>query len=161
MGKSRVAPTKITTIPRLELTTAVVLAKVAVMVQEELNDANLKQKFWKDSKVVLGYISNDAERFHTFVAKRVQVINTDTKEWRYMDTKNNPADHASRDLNAKELMKSNWFSRPTFLWEKEIPSCKEEIPNVQIGDPEVKATVRAATVKEPFRLIDSIPRFSS
>ena len=109
MGKSRVAPTKITTIPRLELTAAVVSAKVAVMVQEELNYANLKQYFWTDSKVVLGYINNDAKRFHTFVANRVQVIrsNTDIKEWRYIDTKNNPADHASRGLNAEELMKSN------------------------------------------------------
>ena len=163
MGKSRVAPTKITTIPRLELTAAVVSAKVAVMVQEELNYTKLKQYFWTDSKVVLGYINNDAKRFHTFVANRVQVIrsNTDTKEWRYIDTKNNPADYASRGLNAEELMKSNWFNGPSFLWEKEIPSCKEEIPNIQIGDPEVKATVRAATVKESFGLIDCVSRFSS
>ena len=163
MGKSRVAPTKITTIPRLELTAAVFSAKVAVMVQKELNYANLKQYFWTDSKVVLGYINNDAKRFHTFVANRVQVIrsNTDIKEWRYIDTKNNPADHASRGLNAEELMKSNWFSGPSLLWEKEIPSTKEEIPNIQIGDLEVKATVRATTVKEPFSLIDYISRFSS
>ena len=163
MGKSRIAPTKITTIPRLELTAAVVSAKVAVMVQKELNYANLKQYFWTDSKVVLGYINNDAKRFHTFVANRVQVIrsNTDIKEWRYIDTKNNPADHASRGLNAEELMKSNWFSGPSLLWEKEIPSTKEEIPNIQIGDQEVKATVRATTVKEPFSLIDYISRFSS
>ena len=163
MGKSRVAPTKITTIPRLELTAAVVSAKVAKMVQEELNYANLKQYFWTDSKVVLGYINNDAKRFHTFVANRVQVIrsNTDTKEWRYIDTKNNPADHASRGLNTEDLMKSNWFSGPAFLWEKEIPSSEQEIPNIQIGDPEVKATVRAATVKETFSLIDCISRFSS
>ena len=70
MGKSRVAPLKITTIPRLELTAAVVSAKVGVMLQEELNYANLKQFFWTDSKVVLGYINNDAKRFHTFVANR-------------------------------------------------------------------------------------------
>jgi len=43
MGKSRVAPSKITTIPRLELTTEVVSAKVGVMLQEELNYINLKQ----------------------------------------------------------------------------------------------------------------------
>ena len=62
MGKSCVAPTKITTIPRLELTAAVVSAKVAVMVQEELNNTKLKQYFWTDSKVVLGYINNHATR---------------------------------------------------------------------------------------------------
>ena len=103
MGKSRVAPLKITTIPRLELTAAVVSAKVDVMLQEELNYANLKQFFWTDSKVVLGYINNDAKRFHTFVANRVQIIrsNTDTKKWRHIDTKNNPADHASRGLSAE------------------------------------------------------------
>jgi len=163
MGKSRVAPTKITTIPRLELTAAVVSAKVAVMVQEELNYTNLKQYFWTDSKVLLGYINNDTKRFHTFVTNRVQIIksNTDTKEWRYIDTKNNPADHASRGLNAEELMNSNWFSGPALLREKEIPSSEEEIPNIHIGDPEVKATVHTATVKEPFSLIDCISRFSS
>ena len=58
-------------------------------------------------------------------------------------------------------MKSNWFSGPAFLWEKEISSTEEEIPNIQIGDPEVKATVRATTAKEPFSLIDCISRCSS
>ena len=58
-------------------------------------------------------------------------------------------------------MKSNWFNGPSFLWEKEIPSCEEEIPNIQFGDPEVKATVRAATVKESFSLINCVSRFSS
>ena len=43
-GKSRVAPTKIT-IQRLELTAAVVSAEAAMMVQEELNYANIKQYF--------------------------------------------------------------------------------------------------------------------
>ena len=61
MGKSRVAPSKIVTVPRLELTAAVVSAKVGAMLQEELNYANLKQYFWTDSKVVLGYINNEAK----------------------------------------------------------------------------------------------------
>ena len=58
-------------------------------------------------------------------------------------------------------MKSKWFSGPAFLWEKEIPPSEEEIPTIQIGDPEVKATVRATIVKEPFYLIDFITRCSS
>ena len=116
-----------------------------------------------DSKEVLGCINNDAKRFHTFVANRVQIIrsNTDTKKWRHIDTKNNPADHASRGLSTEELMRSNWFSGPEFLWEKEIPTSKEEIPNIRIGDPEVKATVRTTVVKESFNLIDYVSKFSN
>ena len=157
MGKSCVAPLKITTIPRLELTAAVVSAKVGIMLQE-LNYANLKQFFWTDSKVVLGYINNDAKRFHTFVANRVQIIrsNTDTKKWRHIDTKNSPADKASRGLSHEKLMRSYWFSGPAFLWEKEIRTSKEEIPNIRIGDPEVKATVRTTVVKESFNPIDYV-----
>ena len=162
MGKSRVAPSKITTIPRLELTAAVVAAKIGVMLKEELNYASLKQYFWTDSKVVLGYINNEAKRFHTFVANRVQMIrsNTDPKEWRYIDTKSNPADHASRGLSVQELMKSNWFTGPAFLWEKEISFGEEGIPSIQIGDPEVRSTVLATTTRSSFSLVDCMTRFS-
>ena len=58
-------------------------------------------------------------------------------------------------------MRSNWFSVPAFLWEKEIPNRKEEIPNIRIGDPDVKATVRSTVVRESCNLIDYVSRFSS
>ena len=163
MGKSRVAPSKIVTVPRLELTAAVVSAKVGAMLKEELNYANLKQYFWTDSKVVLGYINNEAKRFHTFVANRVQTIrsSSDPKEWRYIDTSNNPADHASRGLKVEELMKSNWFSGPSFLWEKNIPLEEEEIPAIQIGDPEIKTTVLMTSAEDSFSILDCISRYSS
>ncbi|XP_068708097.1 uncharacterized protein [Montipora capricornis] len=163
MGKSRVAPSKIITVPRLKLTAAAVSAKVGAMLQEELNYANLKQCFWTDPKVVLGYINNEAKRFHTFVANRVQTIrsNADPKEWRYIDTSNNPADHASRGLRVEELMKSNWFSGPSILWERNIPLKEEEILAIQIGDPEVKTTVRMTSAEDSFSILDSISRYSS
>ena len=112
----------------------------------------------------LGYIKNEAKRFHPFVANRVQQIKTRTniKQWRYIDTKNNPADHVSRGRTAEELVKSNWFSGSSFLWEKEIPSNKEETPVLQIGDPEVKATTVLTTVKkqDEFSLVNCISKFS-
>ena len=80
IGKSRVAPTKITTIPRLELTASLVSAKVRTKIQEKLCYPNLTEFFWTDSKVVLGYIKNEAKRFHTFVANRVQEITIRTKK---------------------------------------------------------------------------------
>ena len=66
--------------------------------------------------MVLGY---EAKRFHTFVPNRAQVLKTCTnlKRWRYIGTMNNPADHVSRGRTAEELVKSNWFSGPSFRWE--------------------------------------------
>lgn len=74
MGKSRVTPLKNVTVPRLELTAALVSTKVSAVLRQELDYKNVKEVFWTDSQVVLGYIRNDARRFHVFVANRVQQI---------------------------------------------------------------------------------------
>ena len=68
MGKARVTPLKPITIPRLELTAAVVSVKVSDMLSRELKYGELEEVFWTDSKVVQAYIQNDVRRFHTFVA---------------------------------------------------------------------------------------------
>ena len=72
MGKSRVAPLKPVTVPRLELTAATVSVKVGKMLERELDYPDVKSTYWTDSKVVLGYINYEARRFHIFVANRVQ-----------------------------------------------------------------------------------------
>ena len=74
MAKSRVTPLKPVTVPRLELTAAVVSTKISSFLQKELSYEDMNEFFWTDSKVVLGYISNEARCFHTFVANRVQEI---------------------------------------------------------------------------------------
>ena len=71
MGKSRVTPLKKITVPRLELTAAVVSVRVSEQLRRELDVAIMKEVFWSDSKVVLGYIANEVKRFHVFVANRV------------------------------------------------------------------------------------------
>lgn len=71
-AKTRVAPIKVTTIPRLELAAAVVSITVSNILKNELGLSQADEYFWTDSKVVLGYISNEARRFHTFVSNRVQ-----------------------------------------------------------------------------------------
>ena len=107
IAKSRVAPLKVTTIPRL--TAAVVSAKVSTVLVEELEYDHVQHYFWTDSKIVLGYIRNEARRFHTFVSNRVQCIHdcTDPSQWRHVPTNDNPADYASRGLTASELRNSN------------------------------------------------------
>ncbi len=118
MAKSRVAPMKMTTIPRLELTAALVSAKVSALLQKELEFEDLKQVFWTDSRIVLGYISNSSRRFHVFVTNRVQQIHnlSSKSEWRYIDTKVNPADYASHGFYAENLINCKaWWNGPEFL----------------------------------------------
>ena len=74
MAKSRVTPSKPITVPKLELTAALLSVKVSAFLQRELEYGVIPELFWTDSEVVLGYISNDARRFHTFVANRMQSI---------------------------------------------------------------------------------------
>ncbi|XP_035863972.1 uncharacterized protein LOC118496432 [Sander lucioperca] len=162
IGKARVAPTKVVTIPRLELTAAVVSSAVGSMLKEELELKIDQEYFWTDSQVVLGYINNEARRFHVFVANRVQRIRetTDPAQWYYIDTDQNPADHASRGLKVAELMNSSWLTGPKFLWEREIVT-QRSTPQLMVGDPEVKVTQALQTkVVEEDNFLERLGRFS-
>ena len=103
LGKSRVTPIKPVTIPRLELTSAVVAVKAAITLNEEFTYENTEHFFWTDSKVVLGYIANETKCFHLFVANRVGFIhsNSDKGQWNYVPGSQNVADIASRGSSAK------------------------------------------------------------
>lgn len=163
MGKSRVSPTKVTTIPRLELSAAVVAVQTSDKLQKELDIQDLQEFFWTDSTVVLGYINNDARRFQVFVANRIQRIKLSTKpeQWAYVASENNPADHASRGLTAQQLRNSNWFRGPKFLWQKELPHRRCKVGDIKEDDPELrKAFVCNTRAKEERSLLDHFKKFS-
>ncbi|XP_067034776.1 uncharacterized protein [Acropora muricata] len=171
MGKARVTPSKPITIPRLELTATVVSVKVSDMLSRGLKCGELEEVFWADSKVVQAYIQNDARRFHTFVANRVQQIRERTvpEQWHYVDGKNNPADHATRGLRPKDLLHSSrWLQGPSFLWEHRgnwNDFGKGEAKPLQLDDKEVKkvsALVTGVSNREQFAaLLQRLEYFSS
>jgi len=68
MGKSRLAPLKPVTIPRMELSTAVLSARLDRMIQEDIEFAIDQSLFWTDSSCVLRYVENEDKRYQTFVA---------------------------------------------------------------------------------------------
>ncbi|XP_069134375.1 uncharacterized protein [Argopecten irradians] len=162
-SKARVTPVKVVTIPRLELTAAVLSVKMSIFLKNELDLYVNNEYFWTDSRVVLGYINNEARRFQVFVANRVQMIRdaTEPQQWRYIDTKDNPADHASRCLTASEIVNSTWLTGPPFLWQPNIQS--DEIDtSLQPGDPEVRQAKVLHSVTTPaLDIIDCLERFSS
>lgn len=167
-AKARVAPSKITTIPRLELTAACVSALMSYTLKEELKVPIEAEYFWTDSKIVLSYISNEAKRFHVFVANRISKIHqlTDVQQWHYIETSENPADHASRGRTVQELINSNWFKGPAFLWNINwrIEDEKDWKSNLNVGDPEVRkvATLRtSASSESEFNIVDRLESFSA
>lgn len=150
LGKARVAPTKVTTVPRLELTAAVVAARTSAMLRNELEISDLEEHFWTDSKVVLGYVNNDAKRFHVFVANRIQRIRslTDPRQWHHVPSESNPADHASRGLTVQQLLNSNWFKGPEFLWQSKLPVENGKFTEVKPNDPELKTVHKTVLLLE-------------
>ena len=120
MGKSRVAPLKMISIPRLELTAATVGAKIAQFLLEEFDFEDISVYYWTDSMTVLRYLRNVSTRFKIFVAHRVQQIQdaTDVNSWNYVPTDRNPADLASRGISPDDSEKLDfWLNGPSFLKE--------------------------------------------
>ena len=159
MGKSRQTPQKSVTIPRLELSAAVVATRLNKMMQHELDVALEEEFFWTDSTCVLSYITNKEKRFQTFVANRITTIHEGSRpdQWNYVDTDSNPADDASRGLSAEDIIhQSRWINGPPFLWEAEDrwPKRPEISVEIKEDDPEVKRERKtfsvASTVEADF-----------
>ena len=119
MGKSRVAPLKKVTIPRMELTAASLSVKFVTLITSAM-ELLFDVHYWTDSTSVLRYIANKTTRFHIFVANRVTTIQegSSMEQWPYVPTAENPADLASRGIHPKVDPKL-WFQGPSFLWEPE------------------------------------------
>ena len=164
MGKSRVTPRKQITVPRLELTAAVISAKVAAILRRELDYEIEEETFWSDSTVVLGYIANKARRFHVYVANRVQQIHdlTSPDQWKHVKSAENPADEGSRGLAAQELSSdSRWLVGPAFLWKRELPHTTD-IPSLPAEDPEIRFHVMSTTTDSGLTdLVNVLSKYSS
>lgn len=86
MSKSRLAPIKPISIPRLELLAAVVATELDQLIKRHLEIPIEKTFFWSDSTIVLQYINNKHCHFQTFVANRISKIHECSKpcQWRHM-----------------------------------------------------------------------------
>ena len=141
MGKSRLAPIKPVTIPRMKLSAAFVSTKLGKMARNELP---INESFvWTDSILdcVLRHVENTSKRFQTFVANRNATIHdaSSPTHWNYVDTHSNPADGASRGVPSNSLQR--WIEGPDFLSKSpdEWPKRPEEIVlTTEDNDPEVK-----------------------
>ncbi|XP_058828272.1 uncharacterized protein LOC131688137 [Topomyia yanbarensis] len=122
-AKTRVAPLKYTSIPRLELQAAVLGCRLAANVTRSLKMKISKRTFWTDSRNVLCWLRADHKRYSAFVGSRVSEIleSTDIVEWRWVPTRYNVADDGTRWREHPDLSsESRWFKGSAFLRQAEV-----------------------------------------
>ena len=145
MAKTRVAPLKPMNVPRLELQAALLGARLLKTVETELEIKSHKRFLWSDSMTVIQWIKGDPRTRHIFVSHRLGEINelTASSEWRWMPTKLNPADYATRWVNETIQEKHPWFVVPDFLRQDE-----NEWPKQKILNAEERKTINAMELRK-------------
>lgn len=171
-AKSRVASMKGSTIPRMELQAAQLGTRLAKTIGAEHDFTVSRRVLWSDSTTVLYWLRRDPKDFKVFVENRLKEIreNSLLSEWRYVPTRENPADDATRFAAGSLSEKSRWLVGPDFLRrdESEWPDQSNLKLCVRIDDEIKRVSFYLGTLPGPlidfsrfsvwFRLIYSVVR---
>lgn len=150
-SKSKVAPLRMVSIPRLELMGAVLLTKLMKNVKSTFKSEVHETYYWSDSTSVLGQIKKASRRFKTFVGNRVSYIQeySEVGNWNHVKSEENPADLLSRGVFPSELIGNDfWWKGPPWLETRNLPiGPVPDIPaDVDMEElPEVAVLTTAAT----------------
>ena len=165
--KTRVAPLKPQTIPRLQLLSALLLTQILINVSESLRNRLPLQapKCFTDSQVALYWITDLGKEWKPFVQNRVNEIReaVPVSSWSHCPGLLNPADIPSRGVTVEELASSMiWRSGPDLT---QIPTCQPSCSNEDMPEP-CSAEIKGHALLTPISAtsvghIIEIERFSS
>lgn len=139
-SKTKVARLKRLTILRLELTAALILARLVAHTVKILEIPNASNFLWTDSSVTLTWITAYPSRWKDFVRNCVSAIQEvlPTGLWCFVPGKDNPADCATRELRPDQLQNHElWWTSSKWLSESENswPATEERlIPDADLEE---------------------------
>lgn len=117
-SRSRIAPVKRVTIPRLELMAALIGAELSQFIRQTFQLPNIETFFWTDSTIVVHWLRKDPSVCKPYVANRIIAIREAGENgiWRHVQGTDNPADLLTRGIGAKELLNASlWWNGPIWL----------------------------------------------
>ena len=104
-AKTRVAPLKELTIPRLELQAAMLASRLGKSILQESGFNFERVRYLFDSRVALAWIKGETRSFKPFVSCRVAEIQSHSspKDWFHCPTELNVADDLIKGIAASEV----------------------------------------------------------
>ncbi|XP_049300629.1 uncharacterized protein LOC125774511 [Anopheles funestus] len=157
MSRSKVAPVKMMSIPRLELQAAVLGVRLSRAVIENHSLPITRKFFWTDAKVVLSWIRSDHRRYKQFVGLRIGEIldATNVEDWRWIPTKSNVADMLTKWGKAANMEpETDWVRGPKFLFQDESLWPRQELPPINTAE-ELRVHLLIHDVVVLGRLVDA------
>lgn len=149
-SKTKVAPIKALTIPRLELCGAVLLTQLATRVRKILKIPAENVFCFSDSTIALAWIRGPAENFQVFVRNRSNFINSliPTSQWYHVSGDQNPADLCTRGVSTEKFLQIAvfWNHGPEWLtanfseFQRNDASSVESLPELRKLAPVIAVT---------------------